>query len=193
MPPGGVGYVSPSGLYQGGITPAPASNSKGRVASLILILLGLLFILGALVLFTLKHNGFFGGASTSNNFNAGTTIVDTQNTSVSQNTPIVQAEATVQRLYDDVNQHNYNAAYHQWYNYPKTLTKFKNGYAHTRHDDLTIDNATALSDGTVKVFVTVIATEDAQTGTKQNQFKGFYIVGQENGKWLLLSGQLNPA
>jgi hypothetical protein len=193
FPPGGVGYVSPSGPYQGGTTPAPASNSKGRVASLILILLGLLFMLGALVLFTLKHNGFFGGTSTSNSFNAGTTIVGTQNTPVSQNTPIVQAEATVQRLYDDVNQHDYNAAYNQWYNYPKTLTQFKNGYAHTRHDDLTIDNSTALSDGTVKVFVTVIATEDAQTGTKQSQFKGYYIVGQENGKWLLLSGQLNPA
>jgi hypothetical protein len=105
----------------------------------------------------------------------------------------MQAQAVVQRLYDNINKQDYQVAYNQWYNNPETFAQFKQGYAHTKHDDLTIDNATALSDGTVKVSVTVIATEAAQTGTKQSQFKGYYIVGEVNGKWLILSGQLNPA
>jgi hypothetical protein len=47
---------SPYQQYQGAQEPV-AQNSRGRSASLVIILIGLLFILGAIALFILQHNG----------------------------------------------------------------------------------------------------------------------------------------
>jgi len=47
---------SPYQQYQGGQA-AVAQSSRGRTAGLVLILIGLLFILSAIVLFILQHNG----------------------------------------------------------------------------------------------------------------------------------------
>jgi hypothetical protein len=69
-----------------------------------------------------------------------------------------------------VNNKNYQAAYNLWKTPPGTLATFSNGYKNTQHDDVTIDNTQVLQDGTVKVTVTVNATETAATGTKHSTY-----------------------
>lgn len=57
--PGVGGYqpTSAANQYQAGSQTIAAQNTKGRAAALVLILLGLLFIIVAMVLLLLQHNG----------------------------------------------------------------------------------------------------------------------------------------
>lgn len=191
------GFVYPAGTAGAGQfeqreAAAATQRAKGRTASLVIILLGLLLVLSAMVLFALQHNGIinlFGGGTASTNPTPTPTTAATATL-----TPADQGQAVIRQLYKDVNSKEYRAAYDLWKpNAEKqTFTDFKNGYAHTRHTDLAISDARVLSDGTVKVSVSLIATEDASGGkTQQSRYQGYYIVQQQpDGKWLIESGML---
>lgn len=178
--PGSMGPAIPSSPYQP-MQPS-AQKSKGRVASLLIILLGLLLILGAMVIFALKQNGTIAGTNGQPGNGGGNTLSQ-------------QAQTLIQQYYTDINNGDYQDAYNLWKNDPQrqSYTSFSQGFAHTRHDQITIDNVTTLSNGTVKVSVTLNATEDASsgTGTQTSVYRGYYIVGPQNGALKILSGQLN--
>ncbi len=183
--PANYGYVG--NVPPGGATPAsyplspPAQPRKRRTLPLLITLLGLLIILGVSTFFVVKR---FQPLSTTRGTNIGITTPAS---------PIEQAKTVVQQYYTDVNNKNYQDAYNLWkwgVNAPSFAT-FENGYANTEHDALTISNATRLADGTVKVALTIVATERTTGGTQQHTYTGYYIVGQDAGTWKILRGILN--
>lgn len=184
--PDQIGYPAP-GYQQWQQANAPARRSKGRVAGLLLILFGMLLILGALILFTLRHQLISSTTGVSGGTNTTTTITTTAAT------PAEQAKAVINQHYTDINNHDYQAAYQLWRHNPNTLVGFQKGYAHTRYVAWTISDIVAQSDGTEKVFITLNATEDnlSGQGTHHSTYKGYYIVGSVNGTWLIFSGQLH--
>jgi hypothetical protein len=180
VPLGTRGYSSSSSPYPYEQPPASSQRARGRVAALVIILLGLLLILGAMVIFALKQNALIGGTGGAN----GTVTTPTLQE---------QAKALIEQYYNDVNNKDYQNAYNLWKDNPQSIATFSQGYAHTQHDDITIDNVTTLSGGTVKVFVTLSATEDASSGTgsQTRVYKGYYIIGPQNGVLKILSGQFS--
>lgn len=201
-PQGGVHYpaqgasypdYTPNTVYP--IPPQPyepqQQRSRGRIVSLIVILLGLLILLGALTFFAYVRLGVGRGI-----IPGGTTT--TPGVVTTPSTPAVppeqQAQAVVTQYYDDVNNKNYEGAYNLWQTSTKpspTLADFIKGYQNTLRDDLSITQTTQLNDGTVQVFVTLVATEQTSGGSTQSTYKGYYIVGQQGGTWKIQSGQLS--
>jgi len=110
--------------------------------------------------------------------------------------PSQQATAVVQNYYDDINNHNYQAAYNLLgSNFQSThpYNQFASGYANTVHDNLTTGTVTTQSDGTFNVPATIVATENNTSGqgTHQSTYQGYYIVGQENGTLKILSANFS--
>ena len=110
--------------------------------------------------------------------------------------PSQQATTVVQNYYDDINNHNYQAAYNLLgsnFQSSHPYNQFASGYANTVHDNLTTGTVTAQSDGTFNVPATVIATENNTSGqgTHQSTYQGYYIVGQENGTLKILSANIS--
>jgi hypothetical protein len=188
--PQGAPYANPAqqGVGYPGQQARATANSRGRNAALILILLGLLLILGAMVLFILEHNNVLG--SNNNNGGPSNTVTVTGAPTAEQ-----QAQALIQQYYTDINNKNFSAASTLWQESQRPdLASFENGFKNTLHDDVAFNNAVAQGDGTVKVSVTVNATEQATDGTRTNNtYTGYYIVGPQNGTWQLLQGILNRA
>ncbi len=104
--------------------------------------------------------------------------------------PAQQAQAVVQQYYNDINNTDYQSAYNLWgssYQSSHSYSSFANGFSNTVHDSVTFGNITPLSDGTVQVGITLQAVENSSSGTVTHTFQGYYIVGQENGSWKLLT------
>ena len=186
-PQSGGNYPSQGAPYPGvGYQPHPATttNTRGRTASLLIILLGLLLILIAMTLFILERNSVFGSG---NGGSPDTTAATGALTSAQQ------AQTLIQQYYDDINNKNFSAASLLWQESQRPeLTTFEDGFKNTIHDAVTFNNATAQGDGTVKVAVTINATEKADTGATTNStYTGYYVVGQQNGDWQLLQGSLS--
>ncbi len=102
----------------------------------------------------------------------------------------------VQHYYDDINNRDYQAAYSllgSQFQSSHPYTQFSSGYANTEHDSLTAGTVAALSDGTFNVPAIVVATEDnvPGPGTHQSTYQGYYIVGQENGTFKILSANFS--
>jgi hypothetical protein len=191
------GYTQPpAGFQQGGSqyqdyqqhpvqhnTGAP--TSKGRTMALVLILLGLLFILVALVLFILQHNGTLAHSSITTG-SSTTTVPVTQ-----------RARTLIESYYTHINSHAYREAYQLWKPgaNKQSFVSFKNGFQNTVRDHLTINDIVEQGDGTVKVSVTVDATETTpNAGTRYSTYQGYYIVEpQSNGSLEIINGILNPA
>ncbi|MBV9258476.1 MAG: hypothetical protein JO215_10700 [Ktedonobacteraceae bacterium] len=110
-----------------------------------------------------------------------------------QTSPTQQAQATIQQYYDDINNHNYQDAYNLWVNNPDNYDHFKQGFAHTQHDAITLGDAVAQTDGTMRVNLTLQATENtASGGTQVNTYQGYYTVQQQaDGSWKIINGQLS--
>ncbi|HLX58318.1 MAG TPA: hypothetical protein VKR83_14965 [Ktedonobacteraceae bacterium] len=165
-PDGGFG-TNEQGAGEGG-------RGRGRITALLLVLFLLLCAIGAIAVFLFL-----------------------QRAAPKTPTPSQQAQTLLQQFYSDINNRDYQGAYallgHNFQS-GQAYSNFTNGYMHTRHDDISFDSITPLSDGTVKVNMTIRATEDAATGTgtQLSTYRGSYIVGQENGSWKILSGQFNP-
>ncbi len=83
-----------------------------------------------------------------------------------------------------------------WVSYPDTYAHFKQGFAHTRRDDITLGTATVQSDGSVQVNITIQSTEDAAsgTGTQVSTYQGYYIMEQQaDGTWKIVTANINRA
>jgi len=109
--------------------------------------------------------------------------------------PEDQAKAVITRYYTDINEKNYQDAYTLWVKRSNTpaYETFAQGYAHTQRVDVTFGDALKQSDGSYKLNVTLVATEDNQsgTGTKQQQYSGYYIVVQQpDSNWKIYDGHL---
>src|SRR6266852_5231914 len=107
--------------------------------------------------------------------------------------PAQQAQAVVQQYYNDINNTDYQSAYNLWgssYQSSHSYSSFANGFSNTVHDSVTFGTITPLSDGTVQVGITLQAVDNNSSGTVTHTFRGYYIVGQENGSWKLLSSNI---
>lgn len=104
-----------------------------------------------------------------------------------------QAQSVVQKLYDDVNKHNYKDAYNQWsldYQNAHPYAGFVQGYANTLSDNVVPGTVQDNPDGTIIVNITLYATDMNST---VSVFTGPYHVGRENGTFKLISANLQPA
>ena len=174
-PQGGFQQQSPGQYAQA----QPPSNAKGRLVGLVLILIGLLFVLSAVVLFALQSNSVIGSTG-----GTGTPVATTA--------PTQQAQALIQEYYTDVNAHNYQAAYNLWKNNQQTFADFKSGYKNTFADTVSFGTISQQTDGTVQVTVTIKATERTSTGTQQSTYQGYYTVEpQSDGTWRIIGGNIN--
>ena len=159
----------------------PHQSGKGRVATLLAILLVLLLALGTVILLVMK-SGLLQGI-TGNYVSPGATTIAT---------PGEQARGVLRRYYDDINKHNYRDAYNLWAvdaQHPAaSYDIFVNGFAHTVHDDIVFNSVTPLSNGKVQLDVTLTATEETASGNVLHMYHLYYQVGQEGGVWKILDG-----
>ncbi len=104
-----------------------------------------------------------------------------------------QAITTVSLYYADINAKNYQSAYNRWGSHYRSSTSyqtFSQGFANTQKDSLQLGAATQLSDGTVKIRLTVVATVSSTGSLTVNTYQGYYIVGIEGGQLRLLNANL---
>ncbi len=200
-PQSGGNYVSPATSYPS-FMPAPEyayqqapgqigdltpRGSRGRGMGLLIGLLVLLLILGSVAGFFIIP-GFLKGLHGNNAATpgAGTTAAPTLTTAD-------HAHTVIQQYYADINNKDYQSAYNLWgsdFQNSYSYDKFAAGYAHTMHDDVTINSLTTNADGTVTTRITLVALEDTVNGQVTSTYQGTYIIGQENGTWKFLSGTL---
>jgi serine/threonine protein kinase len=112
-------------------------------------------------------------------------------------TPTQQARAAamVQQYYDDINIRDYQDAYNllgSQLQSNQPYNTFVSGYAQTEHDNIAIGTVSGLPDGTFKVPITIMATQDnvPGPGTHQSTYTGYYIVGLENGTLKILNASI---
>ncbi len=174
----------------GGLAPRPEAprRGRGRGVGLLVGLLVLLLVLGSVAGFFIIP-GFLKGMHGNNAVTpgAGTTAAPTL-------TAADHAHTVIQQYYADINNKDYQDAYNLWgsdFQNSYSYDKFATGYAHTSHDDVTINSLTTNADGTVTASITLVALEDTANGQVTSTYQGTYIIGQENGAWKFLSGTLN--
>ncbi len=100
------------------------------------------------------------------------------------------ASDIIQQYYDYINAKNYDAAYDLFapeLQQMQSRQEFINGFNTTAHDTLTIVNAKMADNKTAEVDVTLQAEQT--DGTVKN-YAGYYLVTKENGKLLILKGNL---
>jgi hypothetical protein len=177
---GGSGY--PMNTQQGYQQSYTQSTNRVRITAVVLILLGVLFVLIAVILFALQHANNTAGTAT----NSPTTITST----TSSDTQL--AQQTVQQYYDDINKQNYQDAYNLWQTPKQSFAQFRSGFKDTKHDDVSFGNVTQQQDGTVKVTVTVTATEVTQQGgTQQSIYGGYYVIAKQiDNSWKITNAVL---
>jgi|GEM_PF-679874 len=106
------------------------------------------------------------------------------------------AQAAIQQYYAAINNKDYQSAYNLWVSYPDTYAHYKQGFAHTRRDDITLGDSTVQSDGSVQVNITIQSTEDATTGTgtQVTTYQGYYSLAQQSdGTWKIVTANINKA
>ncbi len=190
------GYSSP-GNYpeygtQAGYMPTPSSTVYGsgqqmergnknlRTAGLVLVVIGVLLIMSAVILFALQQNGMLASGNGGDNGVTVTTVA----------TATDQAKAVVQHYYDAINRRDYQTAYSLWKNSPQSFSDFSNGFKNTKKDQLTIQKTEQQADGSVRVAVTVQATENSANGETQSTYSGYYIVDKDNDTWKIVDASL---
>jgi flagellar basal body-associated protein FliL len=210
FPPGYPPSATGGGVYQP-IEAAYAPKTKQRrsassLVALTLFLVALLFAGGALGVFLAKREGILFNTATPTPSTAPSTAPTTTSTqavtptSTQGSTPTPsptsvpltqQAQTLLQNYYSDINNKDYQDAYamlgSQMQAQQQSYTNYVNGFSNTQQDTITITNTTQQSDGTVRLDVTLNATQN--DGTQQT-FTGYYIIGQENGSLKILQGHL---
>ncbi len=203
------GFAPPPGRSYTATAPERKRNSNLVLKLVILVIL--LLVLGTLALFIVqpdKLQSFLSGHSIAAPTTQPTSVPPTAQPSPAQSSPTAQpsqtpvltpeqeAQAVITQYYTDINNKNYRAAYNLWANYPQSYETFAQGFAHTRHDDIGFGNSAQQGDGTVRVPVVITATSDATsgTGTQQQQYQGYYIVGQQpDGSWKIITANIQAA
>ncbi len=219
------GYYGPPGTSQPGIYPSTNPGYPSQVPPrkrhvwpfILALLLVLLLGAGASAFFILgpSHLPWLAGNQNSVTPTIAPTTVPTaqpsptaqpQNTPTAQPSPTTQpsptpvstqpAQAAIQQYYAAINNKDYQSAYNLWVSYPDTYAHYKQGFAHTRRDDIALGTSTVQSDGSVQVNITIQSTEDAAsgTGTQVTTYQGYYILAQQaDGTWKIVTANINKA
>jgi serine/threonine protein kinase len=101
-------------------------------------------------------------------------------------------QAVVKDYYDNIDRHDYRAAYLAWQNHPdEGYGGFVNAFASTETDKVTFDGVPQPGDqGTYNVPITLQATEQFPEGVRESVYKGYQTVVLENGSWKITGGDL---
>ena len=179
-----------------GMLPTPPRRRRNLpiVVSIVLVLVIAFGSLFALVLWGAQTTPNSGGGNTHTipTPNSGGNTHPTPNSGGGSVTS-AQATAVVRQYYAHINAGDYQDAYALWgtsYQRTTSYATFSQGFANTQHSALQQGTAIALSDGTVRVPVTITATQADVDSTTVNTYQGYYIVGQEQGSAKLLSADL---
>src|SRR6266568_6692872 len=100
-----------------------------------------------------------------------------------------QATALISQYYEAINARNYKAAYDLWGNAFRGSTSydiFVQGFTDTQKDVVQYGSPSSLSNGTVKVPVTISATVSKGV----NSYQGYYILGVESGTTKILDASI---
>jgi hypothetical protein len=175
--------------HSGGATPLPAvtQRSRGRGVGLVAGLLVLL-ILGSVAVFVVRPS-FLKGLL-GNNVATPTAGI----TPAATLTATDHARTLIQQYYANINSKHYQDAYNMWgadFQNSNPYDGFVSGYSHTLRDDVTINQLTTNTNGTVTANITIVALEDTNAGQVTSTYQGTYILGQENGTWKFLRGTFN--
>jgi hypothetical protein len=104
-------------------------------------------------------------------------------------TPEQQGQSVVARYYAAVNSKDYPTAYNLWANNPASYQDFVKGFADTFRDDYQFGQILQQGDGTVQVYLTLVATS---TAYQQTTYQGYYIVGlQSDGTWKIVTAKMS--
>ena len=108
-------------------------------------------------------------------------------------TPTAEAKQVIQQYYSDINNRDYRAAYDLltpgFQSYLGSYNRFANGYANTKHDDISFGTARQLSAGDVDVVTTIRALEAGSQGDVTSTYRFRYkVVHQSDGSWKIQSG-----
>ena len=172
---------SSSSLLQAEASRSSVDSSKKR-SFFVLVLISCIFIavaIGTVAGLHLRNSlatNSQTGTSTPKQQILVTPIPTTQPTSVPtvavtqppRTTSAQQAQTTVQQYYNDINAKDYWDAYNLLggsLHSSASYDQFASGYANTQHDDITFSDITPLSNGNVKVVLTLVATEQTSSGT----------------------------
>ena len=105
------------------------------------------------------------------------------------------AQSVVQQYYSDINNKDYQSAYNLWgpaLKKTQSESSFASGYKNTVQDNVTINNVLTLTNGSVRVNITLHSTDQTPSGPPNpSTYQGYWIVGQENGAWKLLSSNIS--
>ncbi|GAC1366095.1 MAG: hypothetical protein NVS2B12_27590 [Ktedonobacteraceae bacterium] len=147
----------------------PAQKHRPRRAGILFLILAIVLIAGLVGLWSLHRSS----------------------TPPPPATPIVAAEQVIQEYYNDVNKHDYKAAYslltpefQSYLNYDS----FVQGYGNTRHDDISFGNAVQLSINNVEVPTTISALENRPQGSVTSTYHIRYRVVHRSNGWKIMSG-----
>ena len=175
----------------------------------IFTLVALLFVGGALGVLLARREGIlFNNATPTTAASTPTGITSTQ-TAVSTQAPTStpaptpspttvplteQAQTLLENYYSDINNRDYQDAYAmlgtQMQAQQQSYANYVNGFANTQHDIIAITSTTQQADGTIRLDVTLNATN---TDGSTQSYTGYYIIGMENGSLKILSGKLQQA
>jgi len=198
------------GIPHSGFPPSPPSNPRRNLWVWIIGTVAVVLIVGTIAVFALTRTGANSSSQTSTQATATvasntptatsatptTTSGSTGGSTGSSGGAVIapsQAITTVSLYYADINAKNYQSAYTRWGSHYRSSTSyqtFSQGFANTQGDSLQLGTATQLSDGTVKVPVTVVATISSTGSLTVNTYQGYYIVGTEGGQIRLLNASL---
>lgn len=196
-----------------GFPPPPSRASRRNLWVWIIGIVAVVLIIGTAAVFAFTRTGTNSSSQTSTQATATVASNTPTTTSAAPTTAsgstgssggttgssggtsftLSQATTTVTLYYTDINSKNYSSAYTRWGSNYRSLTSyqtFAQGFANTQKDSLQLGGATQLSDGTVKVPVTVIATGSSAGSLTVNTYQGYYIVGLEDRQPRLLNANL---
>lgn len=177
------GYPTASNTdYPGGTLPGlPSTLRKKSSSGLILALTALLLVIVLAIGLLIVGSGRIRALLNSNPGGPVATVtVPSQTTQPSPAgstiTPEQHARSVLERYYNNINNKNYRGAYNLWINNPQSYNEFVSGFARTKSDKISFVKFVRQGDGTLKVYLTIIATTDTN---QQNRYQGYYIVGQQ--------------
>jgi zinc-ribbon domain len=103
---------------------------------------------------------------------------------------IQEAKEVIIHYYHDINARNYQKAYALWIHNPYNYLTFSGGFAHTRHDTITFGPSTPQSSSTIRITLTIKASEQAFNGTSTQLsfYQGYYLVQRQSHRsWKIIA------
>lgn len=98
-----------------------------------------------------------------------------------------EARAAVSQFYKDLNARDYQAALN-WVVTSQSLCSFAENYSRTLNSTIAFGNEQFQSDGSVKVPITIQATENIDEGEVMRVYSTYQIVKQVNNVWRIVGG-----